>query len=61
MTEYSVRYMSSGVLCSVVSGGKTVKYTYEDAIKKAQGLNSRPDVQYCKIYKGRTLIETIKK
>jgi hypothetical protein len=32
-----------------------------EAIKKAKELNARTDVSYCKIYKGRTLIETIYK
>lgn len=61
MKEYSIRYSSSGILGSVVADGKTVKYTYEEAIKKAKELNARPNVKYCKIYKGRTLIETIYK
>lgn len=59
--EYSVRYFSRKVLVSVCKDGKTVKYTYEEAIKKAKELNTRTDVDYCKIYKGRTLIETIYK
>lgn len=61
MKEYSVRYFIMKTLVSVCADGKTVKYTYEEAVKKAKELNARTDVNYCKIYKGRTLIETIYK
>ena len=59
MKEYSVRYLSMKTLTSVCANGKTVKYTYEEAVEKAKKLNARTDVSYCKIYKGRSLIETI--
>lgn len=61
MKEYSVRYLSMKTLTSVCANGKTVKYTYEEAVEKAKELNARADVSYCKIYKGRTLIETVEK
>lgn len=61
MKEYSVRYLSMKTLTSVCENGKTVKYTYEEAVEKAKALNARADVSYCKIYKGHTLIETVEK
>lgn len=59
--EYSVRYSAYGCLISICHSGKTVKYTYDEAIEKAKEYNNKPEVKCCKIYKGRTLIETITK
>lgn len=59
MKDYTVRYCYSGTLISICRNGKTVKYTYDEAVEKAKEVNKRPFVKYCKIYKGRKLIEMI--
>lgn len=58
--EYSVRYSAYGTLTAICRNGKTMKYTYEEAVEKVKEYNEKPEVKCCKIYKGRTLIETIK-
>lgn len=59
--EYSVRYSAYGCLIAICAYGKTIKYTYEEAVEKAKECNKNPNIKYCKIYKGRTLIETVTK
>lgn len=66
MKEYSVRvkYTDASGLITRYNDQQTkpLKFTLDDARDYAKDLiNRRDDVDYCKIYKGRTFIEKIEK